>query len=115
MPIKDILGKWNMVTKAITGTAATIIVVIAIVSWFEPAAHATAEHSAIRAEVGELFAASGDESYTKGLQAELERVDLAIKVLNGTKERRVLTEDEIADLEYLKARRLQIRERLYGK
>lgn len=124
--MNKLLESWKMITGVITGTFATVAVIYGAVTWFQPAEVAKAQHDTIvadaaaeRAELlmelesyGESTAA---EQKRDKLEAELERVELAIKLYNDRSERRTLTPDEQEELEYLRERRRQIRARLYGE
>jgi len=113
--IKEALTTWGTVTKVITGTAATIVVIISSVSWFQPSGRAEAQHLDLQAEFHSDMEQHTSEQNINGLEAELERIELALKFYANIRERRPLTPDEQDEYEYLKARRLQIRERLFDK
>jgi len=123
--VNKLLESWKMITGVITGTVATVAAIYASVTWFQPAAIAEKQHEEIQAgavaqyenlrtEFEEHSAASEYENYFDKLEAELERIELAIKLYNDRSERRQLNADEQEELEYLRERRRQIRERLYG-
>lgn len=125
-PMKDILTTWGTVTKVITGTAASVLIIIASANWFQGSAAASVahddlmadaaeQHGAIIEQVSEQFAEAAGEDFKASMEAELQRIELALKMYASIRERRSLTPDEQDELEYLKARRLQIRDKLFGQ
>jgi hypothetical protein len=97
------------------GTAAAIGVIYAALTYPYPAADAATEHEAIRGELAQYAATSEADHHRDALEAELERIELAIKLYHDRAERRPLNADEQEELEYLKTRRRQIRQRLYDQ
>lgn len=106
---------WKGVATVITSTAAAIVVIYQSVTWFQPAALADLQHAQMKAEFEAHAESTADDYARQSLEAELERVELLIKMLNDRAERRSLTPDEQEELEYARERRRQIRARLYGE
>ena len=113
--LSKILTTWGTVTKVITGTAATVVILVASASWFQGSGAAEVQHTALEDDFHAEMSQHISEQTINSLEADLERIELAIKMYAALRERRDLTPDEQDELEYLKARRLQIRERLYDK
>lgn len=124
--LKEVATTWNNITKTITGTVAACVAVAASVAWFQPAQRAEAQHTtivegaetalvALSDAIDDQFETVASDQSRQLLEAELERIELALKLFSNIRERRELTHDERDELEYLKARRLQIRRRLFDE
>ena len=101
--------KW---TGSITGIAAVIAIGWGIYNHFMPRAEAESKHvDLVAAQVdGDAKLAGYDE--IGQLETQLSLTRLEIKQLNGTMERRLLTADEVTQLDYLGEKLLLIEQRL---
>lgn len=101
--------KW---TGSITGIAAVIAIGWGIYNHFMPRAEAESKHvDLVAAQVdGDAKLAEYDE--IGQLETQLSLTRLEIKQLNGTMERRLLTADEVTQLDYLGEKLLLIEQRL---
>lgn len=101
--------KW---TGSITGIAAVIAIGWGIYNHFMPRAEAESKHvDLVAAQVdGDAKLAEYDE--IGQLETQLSLTRLEIKQLNGTMERRLLTADEMTQLDYLGEKLLLIEQRL---
>ena len=109
--LKKALTTWGLVTKVITGTAATVVVIFATVNWFQPRAVADSQHEGI----AQVIAQSAVDATRDGLEAELERVETKLKLYAAIKSSRELTADEELEFGYLLTRHEEITKRLYAK
>lgn len=110
---KELATTWNKVTGTITGTAAAVVIGIAVVNWFQPRAEAEAQHLVLAQAADEHAAQQKYEATRDSLEAELERVELGLKLWAQIQNERELTPTEELEFSYLLERREQIVERLY--
>lgn len=111
---KELATTWNKVTGSIVGTAAAVVIAISIVNWFQPRATADEQHIQITQAADEYYAQAKTDANREGLEAELERVELGLKLFAGIQAARDLTPDEELQFGYLLGRHEQILSRLYA-
>ena len=112
--VRTLLTTWNKITVTIVSTAAAITVALATVQWFQPRAVAQQEHAAIIKAHDESAAQQKQEATRDALEAELERIKLALKFYAQIQSARDLTADEQLEYEYLRERHRQVITRLYA-
>lgn len=110
---KELATTWNKVTGTIVGTAAAVVIAISVVNWFQPRASAEEQHADIQQSADEYYAQQKMDANREGLEAELERVELALKLFASIQATRDLTPDEDLQMGYLLGRHEQIIARLY--
>jgi hypothetical protein len=110
---KELATTWNKVTGSIVGTAAAVVIAISIVNWFQPRASAEEQHSQISQDADEYYAQAKMDANRDGLESELERIELGLKLFASIQATRDLTPDEELQFGYLLGRHEQIIARLY--
>lgn len=101
--------KW---TGAITGLAAVIAIGWGVYNHFMPRAEAESKHFELMAEQVDGDARLAEYDEIGQLETQLSLTRLEIKQLNSTMERRPMTADEQAQLDYLGEKLLLIEQRL---